>query len=382
MPAETVAANTLTEAERGKLVLDSLKLCKKLAVDATRRAGGSFPGMEFADVESEAVVACVEAARRWDPTRGVRFATYCWTSITKHLGNVLTQARAKVGAQIDDWDRLQARAAERPEPDDPGPAEPDPDFTALAAAVRDTLADGVLEVLGPAHRRLVERCVFDGLSAAQIAEQDGHPVKIVRANLKAALRALAAAGLTQGAVTDEQVRAATAPQNPTTAAWARRKTAAKVPVSARQHLDLLAGELAAGNPLPGLTDGVRAVLRQVADRAVTLDQAFGLLGPDPVAVSLALRMAVVRLGRGCPAADTVRAALGGMPAVARTAALARLTRRFRDVARLVGVDGLGVDEAAARLRVKPHTVRKHLATIARGLKAPADCDATPNHLVA
>ena len=56
--------------------------------------------------------------------------------------------------------------------------------------------------------------MFEGLTAAQIAEQDGHPVKIVRTNIKNALRSLHAMGLASHAATDEDVRQATAPARP------------------------------------------------------------------------------------------------------------------------------------------------------------------------
>lgn len=62
----------LTEQQQ-RLVVDHLSLARRLAVQLQRQTG-AFISVD--DLTSEAVLGMMEAARRFDPARGVRFNTY------------------------------------------------------------------------------------------------------------------------------------------------------------------------------------------------------------------------------------------------------------------------------------------------------------------
>lgn len=123
--------------------------------------------------------------------------------------------------------RLQMHAADKPPgPIDPSafddftdttlpdPAADEPDspasadlFEQLATAVRRALADGLLDKLDAAHRRLVEVVAFDGLTTDQAAEQLGKSPAAVAKILRTALRTLCRGGLTSHAVPDAELAA-------------------------------------------------------------------------------------------------------------------------------------------------------------------------------
>lgn len=218
-PAGTFAP---TDAERAAMLAGIERLIVKLV----RESG--CPKQDREDLEQECRLLAWELTARFDPARGCKFSSYAATAIVRMLAHRKTAETSRGEVSLENWDVIEAR----PEPDPTADAtDPDDDtgdeWTALHAAVRRALAAGVLDQLGDGLRRLVERVAFDGLTAAQIAEQTGHPLRVVKTNLKQALKKLAALGATQHAVGDAEMAKVAGPQNQQTAEYNRRRRVAR-----------------------------------------------------------------------------------------------------------------------------------------------------------
>jgi RNA polymerase sigma factor (sigma-70 family) len=284
---ETHAApNAPSRTEREAMLASVQKLIKA----EVKRA--KIPKRHQEDVEQECNLALWPLTERFDPTRGTKWSTYAVGCLRNVLKSWMAQNRCEdQGAVVciggarafdDLW-----RDAE-PDPrtaDEPLGAEDGADSDtvgALANAVRRKLAAGILDQLGSGWRRLVERVAFDGLTADQIAEQDGVPVKVVRCNLKNALRHLCKLGLTRHVVSDQEVATATAPQVPID----RQKANATVrkQAAARQNAAVVSELEAAANAddftveLDRLDDDMRVIVCALIDRSFTVDEAVELLG--------------------------------------------------------------------------------------------------------
>jgi RNA polymerase sigma factor (sigma-70 family) len=167
--AKDAGPNSLSGAERHKLVESVIGWCRKLARDfaAARRLAGQR--LEVDDIESEAFVAAAEAACYFDPRRGIQFTTYVRAWVDRHLIAV-----------ADPRYRIEAAAMEFPErvaSRDDGPEEIDPPGP-------DADARRILGSLAEPARTIVRLSVFDRLSPGRIAAQLGMPLKDVRLHLR------------------------------------------------------------------------------------------------------------------------------------------------------------------------------------------------------
>lgn len=163
--------NALTEPERMALVAS----CKRTCAKEARAAASGNPAHEFEDLEQEALLACVEAARRWSPTLGTKFNTYATACIRRHLANVTTKHRGEGVVHIAGWDAVVQPDREC---EDEGP-EP----------LTDAQAEAVAR-LGEPAATVVRLLVVDKLSPDQVATQLGRPVKDVKLIARNAAKSL------------------------------------------------------------------------------------------------------------------------------------------------------------------------------------------------
>ena len=165
--------NALPEAERMALVESCRRTCGKEA----RAAALAAPAHEFEDLEQEAFLACVEAARRWSPTAGTKFNTYATACIRRHLANVTTRHRGEGVVRIEGWDAIE-------QPDRSGLDEDD----ALEPLTEEQ--EEALNRLGEPAKTVVTLLVVHGLSPEQVATQLGQEVKDVKLIARNAAKAL------------------------------------------------------------------------------------------------------------------------------------------------------------------------------------------------
>jgi RNA polymerase sigma factor (sigma-70 family) len=266
--------NGLTIADRERMLLAVEKLIKKAANALQNRLRSRFPDEDREDFEQDVRLDLWKALDNFDPTRGVKWSTYAFTAIDRASKRAFTAAQNTPTLQSFDEEgsTLPDRAVARED----GPEEPRDADTELHAAVGRQLAGGILSRLGPGHRRLVERVVFEGLTADQIAEQDGHPAKVVKANIKAALRAMSAKGLIGHVASPAEVAAATAPINP----WKKPEWSEGL----RRKLAQTAAAPDYGARLGRVDEDVAAVLELIRCDGVTAEVAAELIGRKPAGV--------------------------------------------------------------------------------------------------
>ncbi|MFO0802008.1 MAG: sigma-70 family RNA polymerase sigma factor [Gemmataceae bacterium] len=207
-----------SQAERWKMV-ESLAKMVAGAVGKVRRAVPGWTAEDSDDLTQDINLQLWKFSESFDPDRGVKWVTYAFPIIDRTAKNAAAARmnRPEVQGELDD---LKQRPAPESAPDLDEPDTADD----LHGAVQHQLAQGILDKMPAGYRRLVERVVFERLTAEQIAEQDGHPVKSTRANIKAALRWMHSHGLA-AMVTADQVRHATAPANPTANEKAKQRAA-------------------------------------------------------------------------------------------------------------------------------------------------------------
>ncbi|HEY1192337.1 MAG TPA: sigma-70 family RNA polymerase sigma factor [Gemmata sp.] len=167
------ALNTLTEPERMALV-DSVK---RTCANEARKAARANPAHEFEDLEQEALLAAVEASRRWCPDLKTKFNTYATSCIRRHLANVTTTYRGEGVTHIEGWDAVTT-------PDRSGVEEED------AVKELDEVQSEALTRLGEPARSIVTLIVVNGLSPEQVAVQLDRSVKDVKLIARNAAKAL------------------------------------------------------------------------------------------------------------------------------------------------------------------------------------------------
>ncbi len=211
--SDAPAPAALTRADRETMFTSVGNLVKQLV----RRSG--LPPREFEDAEQEVNLVLWKYTEKFDPTRGVMFSTYAHRIVTRTLGNMASAYRSKQGSDVqaepEFWDYYMDPASLREE-------EADATAGQLYAAVQRQLATGLLDALNSddAHtqrpvtlsgRTIVERVAFEGLTCQDVATQAGQEVKVVKANLKNAIRKLKRKGLLSHVATDAHVEAILAP---------------------------------------------------------------------------------------------------------------------------------------------------------------------------
>lgn len=218
MSTEPAAAFEHTREEREQMLSGVESMVKA----AARKVGSRVERWTHEDREDfiqDVKVMLWKCSTRYDKSRGVKWSSYAYSIIDRATKDAVARAAGQLEINVDDrdWDQLARKLCTKPddaEPVEVEPVEAEETASTLVDAVHHQLIQGFLVRLGPGHRRLVERVLFEHLTCDQIAEQDGHPVKVVRTNLKQALRHLAASGLLAHVATDAKVAAVTAPRNP------------------------------------------------------------------------------------------------------------------------------------------------------------------------
>lgn len=170
--------NSLTDAQRGELVLSHEKLCRQLANKTRRKFAGNQATMSIEDLTSEAFLACVEASQYFDPNRGSKFITFATQWIQRHLSGVLTKGLA--GAVVNlpgDFDQPDKSIIED-EKNECVPHEPDEETRIL------------LGNLNEQQRAVVSGIVIDRLLPEQVAELLNIPVKDVKIIIRNACKHL------------------------------------------------------------------------------------------------------------------------------------------------------------------------------------------------
>ncbi len=180
--AEPRTENTLSEAERGQLVESCLNLCRKVA----RQAAARSPGEDIDDLEGEAMLACVEAAKRWHPPEdgkpGAKFSTFAQAYMQKRLNGLVADRRQELAAMRGaNWDLIADRGE---------------DFAddSVAYAPNENERELLSKITEPA-REAVRLVVFEGLPPDRVADQLGMSVKDVKLILRNAGKALTKAKL-------------------------------------------------------------------------------------------------------------------------------------------------------------------------------------------
>jgi RNA polymerase sigma factor (sigma-70 family) len=100
--------NSNGQAARVQLVEGNLRLAAKIALKYRGR------GVELDELVAEANLALVEAAGKFDPTRGTRFGTYATHRIGWHLTNVVGRRPQEGGDPEESGVAAPDRAAESP----------------------------------------------------------------------------------------------------------------------------------------------------------------------------------------------------------------------------------------------------------------------------
>jgi DNA-directed RNA polymerase specialized sigma24 family protein len=159
--------NTLTTAERQRLVEDVIPMCRKFARDKMSKIEEFLGGrLTIEDLEAECYLAATHAAEKFDKSRGNEFSTACYSFLNKHITAFLQNYwHEKPAGQYD-----ETRGGEVLEEGDAEPCLVEPD---------DAEALLLANLTGDA-REVVRLMVFDELTPEQVATQMGKAVKDVR----------------------------------------------------------------------------------------------------------------------------------------------------------------------------------------------------------
>jgi len=164
--------NALPQSVRDALVEGCVNLCKKVA----RTFARTIPGADVEDLEGEAALACVEAARFWQPEGSAKFSTFAQSYMEKRLkGLAADQRQSAALVRPEDWDPIARDADEAPEEENAGPTDDD----------RELLAK-----LDEPARTAVRLVVFERTAPDRAAEQLGMPVKDLKLVLRNAAKVL------------------------------------------------------------------------------------------------------------------------------------------------------------------------------------------------
>ncbi|HSV29635.1 MAG TPA: sigma-70 family RNA polymerase sigma factor [Candidatus Omnitrophota bacterium] len=148
-------------ASTDHLIETHLPMARKMAADLHRRAPARV-GLD--ELESDAVYALAEAARRFDASRGVTFQAYAARCIRHAMWRMLKQRHRSAGtASLDGDEQASAALSNQIADDAPGPEH--------IVEVRQQV-QCLLEHLQP-RLRCVAQGLLDGLTREQIAEQLG-----------------------------------------------------------------------------------------------------------------------------------------------------------------------------------------------------------------
>jgi RNA polymerase sigma factor (sigma-70 family) len=170
--------NDLDQTARGRLVTKNIGWLRKLAGQHARQVRAAGDHCEREELESEAFVAAVEAAKFYDPDLGIRFVTYVSPWVRTALIRFTDPRAADKAGPMEFPDSVGDR--------EDGPTEFDPRDTTPFEA-------GLLRNLSPVNAQIVRLFAVDGLAPSRIAEQLDMTPKDVRLELANAARKIAEA---------------------------------------------------------------------------------------------------------------------------------------------------------------------------------------------
>jgi DNA-directed RNA polymerase specialized sigma24 family protein len=131
--------------------------------------------MDVANLEGEALLACVEAARFWEPEGAAKFATFAQAYVQKRLrGMAADQKKEAAALRQANWDLI--------------PDELDDDETEITEPTEEQ--EAILGALAEPMRTAVRQIVFEGLTPARVAAQMGVEVKDLKLSIRNAATAL------------------------------------------------------------------------------------------------------------------------------------------------------------------------------------------------
>lgn len=191
--------NDLTEAERQELAASVFALCRKMAREKAAELRDQGRRVDADELEGDAMLAAVQAAREFDPARGERYETRAVKFSTFARGFIATALLASTDERalprVKYTDRLER--LDRPGGDggeeDREPVEPN---------------DGQARLLGLLHepaRTVVRLVVFEGLTPDQAAARTGRKPKDIKLILRNAAADLMDRQTTHGADVDAGV---------------------------------------------------------------------------------------------------------------------------------------------------------------------------------
>jgi RNA polymerase sigma-70 factor, ECF subfamily len=173
-----------TDSRSGADCEQMLRDAESSIVGYLRKMG--VPPSRIDDLAQECRVAVWQAAKKFDPSLGNRWTTYV-VSIVK---NLLRRDTANRGGENSPGNAVSLNEMEYDAVDERGEDDGPDEFDELKRAVCLQLGEPMLAKLTPKMRRIVERVAFEGRSPAQVADELGQPVKVVKVNLQAAVRTM------------------------------------------------------------------------------------------------------------------------------------------------------------------------------------------------
>jgi RNA polymerase sigma factor (sigma-70 family) len=165
--------------------------CEQMLRDAENSIVGHLrkqrvPESKFDDLAQECRVAVWHAATKFDPARGTQWKTYA-VAVVK---NVMRREADRLGGECSPGRAISLNEMEYDAADDRDEYAGPDEFDELKRAIRLQLGEPMLAKLTPKMRRIVEMVAFEGRSPAQVADELGQPVKVVKVNLQAAIRTM------------------------------------------------------------------------------------------------------------------------------------------------------------------------------------------------
>jgi RNA polymerase sigma factor (sigma-70 family) len=206
--ARAAGPNSLTEAERQKLVLSVVDWCRKLANAHYKTLRESVrAALDVDDLHSEAFVAATEAAEYFDPRRGIQFTTFSAAYIRTHLTGIADPRHALAARSVESAEEFPDRAGEGEDP--AALAEEAEEAALIGTCERWNKSEEevrqiwrrLLSNLPEPTREIVRLLVFERQPASRIAMRLGMKAKDVRLHLRNAAKRLTKAEAT-GAAAD------------------------------------------------------------------------------------------------------------------------------------------------------------------------------------
>jgi RNA polymerase sigma factor (sigma-70 family) len=173
--------NNLTIAERQKLVESCIHWCRKAARARSNYLRKLGQSVDAEALESEAYIACCQAAEFWRDSQGATFLTYARHWINNRLRAVTDARKMIVPGNMLAPELVPDSSTE----DGYIPSDGRPNRRTQTAEDKQRMA-----TLTDEERAIVLAIAFDGLRPEQVAEQMGRPVRVVKLIMRNAVEAM------------------------------------------------------------------------------------------------------------------------------------------------------------------------------------------------